>query len=174
MSWPYFEHGLKTEARFFNTTTEATLRQVFEGIADLRRPDGNPVIVEAGPDTPLDTLYRARTFQDVESLKDALKRPDIHVGPPPAVLAKPGRMNAHGIAVFYGATDAEVAICEVRPPVGSRVIVGEFVLLRPIQLLDVGALRSSFLSEACLTRRSFFGWNERDSLGDSRSKSLDQ
>ena len=146
MSWRFFEDSLKTEARFFNTTTEATLRQVFEGIADLRRPDGNPVIVESGPDTALATLYRARMFQDAGSLQDALKRPDIHIGPPPPVLAKPGRMNAHGIAVFYGATDPEVAISEVRPPVGSRVIVGEFVLLRRVRLLDVEALRSGFIS----------------------------
>ena len=67
------------------------------------------------------------------------------IGPPPAALARAGRMNAHGISVFYGATDSKIAIGEVRPPVGSRVIVGQFTLLRKIRLLDVTALRSVYV-----------------------------
>ena len=50
-------------------------------------------------------------------------------------------MNPQGIAVFYGALSEETAIAEVRPPVGSRVGVGRFELLRPVKLLDVAALR---------------------------------
>lgn len=49
-------------------------------------------------------------------------------------------MNAAGISVFYGATDASVALAEVRPPVGSRVIVARFEIVRPLRLLDFGAL----------------------------------
>ena len=51
-------------------------------------------------------------------------------------------MNAHGISVFHGATNPHIATTEVRPPVGSRVIIGEFSLLRTINLLDVGVLQS--------------------------------
>jgi len=50
-------------------------------------------------------------------------------------------MNAYSIAVFYAATDPTVALAEVRPPVGSRVVVGRFELIRPVRLLDVEALR---------------------------------
>ena len=46
-------------------------------------------------------------------------------------------MNAKGISVFYGATDPEVAIAEVRPPVGTRVVVAEFEILRPLRVLDL-------------------------------------
>jgi len=49
-------------------------------------------------------------------------------------------MNARGISVFYGATDAGVAIAEVRPPVGSKAAVARFVIIRPLRLLDLTAL----------------------------------
>jgi hypothetical protein len=39
-----------------------------------------------------------------------MKRPDEEIGPPPPSLAVAGRMNAAGIAVFYGATDPSVAL----------------------------------------------------------------
>jgi hypothetical protein len=51
-------------------------------------------------------------------------------------------MNARGISVFYGALDVEVALAEIRPPVGSRVMLGKFELARPLKVLDVEALRS--------------------------------
>jgi hypothetical protein len=98
-----------------------------------------------------------------------LKRPDIEVGPPPALAATSGRMNAQGIAVFYGATDPLVALAEVRPPVGSTVAVGRFELIRPVRLLDVEALRSvnvkgsifdrTFISR--LERAKFLRWLSR-------------
>jgi hypothetical protein len=50
-------------------------------------------------------------------------------------------MNARGISVFYGATDASTALAEIRPPVGSHVVTGQFSILRPRQLLDLAALQ---------------------------------
>jgi hypothetical protein len=49
-------------------------------------------------------------------------------------------MNARGISVFYGATSADTAVAEVRPPVGSHVVVGQFTISRPLRLLDLNAL----------------------------------
>ena len=144
-NWRFFEDSLKAEARFFSSTADATLADVFEELADHRSPDGKPVIVQAGPETGIPALYRARVFQSSSALKDALKRPDLRMGPPPPALAKAGRMNAHGISVFYGATDPAVAIGEVRPPVGSRVAVGKFSLVRATRLLDVSALQSVYV-----------------------------
>jgi hypothetical protein len=54
-------------------------------------------------------------------------------------------MNARGISVFYGSTDVNVAAGEVRPPVGSRVALVRFELLRKVRLLDVAALRSVYV-----------------------------
>jgi hypothetical protein len=50
-------------------------------------------------------------------------------------------MNAQGISVFYGATDASVAIAEVRAPVGGRVAVAKFRITRPLRFLDLTALK---------------------------------
>lgn len=140
-SWSHFEQTLKTQARYFSKTAESTLSSIFEGIADHKTRDGRAVIVEAGPDKAIASFYRARVFQSDEKLEEALKRPEKDIGPPPSLAALAGRMNAHGISVFYGATKPMTAIAEVRPPVGSNVVVARFDLTRPVRLLDVEALK---------------------------------
>jgi hypothetical protein len=82
----------------------------------------------------------ARVFQADKKLEEAIGRPDLHLGPPPAIVASAGRMNARGISVFYGANDPNVVIAEVRPPVGSQVAVARFEIVRPLRLLDLTAL----------------------------------
>ena len=101
---------------------------------------GKPIIVDAGPGTDLKGLYRARTFQSDASLEKALERSSETLGSPPSELAMPGRMNAHGISVFYGANQQLVALAEVRPPVGAQVAIGRFEIVRPLRLLDLSAL----------------------------------
>jgi hypothetical protein len=140
--WRQFERRLKTEARYFSRTAEWKIDFIFEGITEHTAQGGRQVVVEAGPGMQIAALYRARAFQSDEKLEEALKRPEKEVGPPPFRVASAGRMNAHGISVFYGATDPMIALAEVWPPVGSRVIVGRFELTRPVRLLDVEALRS--------------------------------
>ncbi|MBN1091084.1 RES family NAD+ phosphorylase [Pantoea sp. 1B4] len=49
-------------------------------------------------------------------------------------------MNASGIPVFYGAASAEVAIAEVRPAVGSYVVVAPFEAMRALRVLDISSL----------------------------------
>ena len=141
-SWFHFEQSLKTQARYFNQAVEDILTPIFAGLGEQTTREGQSIIVEAGPETQLTRIYRARVFQSDEKLKEALIRPDKEVGTPPPWAAISGRMNAHGIAVFYGATDPLTALSEVRPPVGSKVVVGSFELIRPVRLLDVEALRS--------------------------------
>ena len=135
----------QTEARFFSASTAETLSDIFEGLSEVSGSDGTSIIIEAGPGTAMTSVYRSRVFQAEVDLEAALERPDLHMGPPPASMAKAGRMNAHGISVFYGATNHRVAISEVRPPVGSQVMVGEFALLRNLNLLDLNALQSVFI-----------------------------
>ena len=141
-NWRDFEESLKTEARFFSEVAKSVLDSVFQELSGPNQPCNQLFIVEAGPATGIPVLCRARTFQSESALREALKRPDLHVGPPPAANAQAGRMNPHGISVFYGATEAEVAIGEVRPPVGSEVLLARFELTRPVRLLDVTALAS--------------------------------
>jgi hypothetical protein len=140
--WRNFETSLKTESRFFNKGAEAVLSALFEGLTDHQTFAGERVVVDAGPRTKIKSLFRARAFQSETMLTEAMKRPDRDLGPAPTHLAASGRMNAHGISVFYGALTPEVALAEIRPPVGSRVMIGKFDVLRRIRLLDVEALRS--------------------------------
>jgi len=138
--WRGFERSLKTESRFFSRAASNLLSSVFDGIDKMQTRQGRSLVAEAGPNTSISSFYRARYFQSDDFLEDAIARPDKHVGSPPSSFAKAGRMNAHGISVFYGANNPAVAIAEVRPPVGSKVVVARFDIIRPIRLLDLTAL----------------------------------
>jgi hypothetical protein len=144
--WLLFEKSLKRHSRFFNPIATNLLTSVFEGIHQHKTVNGRHVIVTAGPGTDLTQLYRARVFQSVgnqddeKKLRKAMQRPDQELGPPPPSSATAGRMNAAGIAVFYGAADPNVALAELRPPVGSKVLIARFELIRPLILLDLTAL----------------------------------
>lgn len=140
--WFEFEKSLKTENHFFNSTAEEVLKNIFRGISDVRLPSGKSAIVNAGPGTEYSTICRARVFQSDEEIKRALCHPEREIGPPPAHLAAAGRMNAQGISVFYGAQTVETALAEVRPPVGSQVVVAYFKIIRPLRLLNLEALNS--------------------------------
>lgn len=141
--WRAFEQSLKTEARFFNSAGASHLRDVFTKIDLLRTSDGRSLVVSIGPGTDLAELVRARVFQSGAKLEECLGRPDIFLGPPPAAAASGGRMNARGIAVFYGATNRATAIAEVRPPVGSQVVAAKFKVTRPLRVLDLTALENA-------------------------------
>lgn len=138
--WKEFELNLKEESRFFSRFAADHLADVFKEVETMSDADRDPLIVDAGPGTKFSVFYRARTFQSDESLKIALRDPDKELGPPPARLSIAGRMNAQGIAAFYGASKPGTAIAEVRPPVGSQVVVARFKIIRPLRLLDLVAL----------------------------------
>ena len=139
-AWTEFERSLKTEARFFSQSAADHLVSLFGGIETMSTIDERPLVINAGPDTSLPTLYRARVFQSDKELVAALRRPDHHLGPPPSHLASAGRMNASGISVFYGANHPQAAISEVRPPIGSQIAVAQFDIIQPMRLLDLTAL----------------------------------
>lgn len=138
--WRFFEQSLKTEARFFSRSASDLLARIFGSINALKTRPRHPLVVNAGPFRRLAHLHRARVFQAEDKLEEALCRPDLQLGSPPTRFASAGRMNARGISVFYGATNASVALAEVRPPVGSKVVVAKFSITRPLRLLDLTAL----------------------------------
>jgi hypothetical protein len=142
MGWRAFEEGLKSRGRFFNRAAEARLEDLFGGVHDLKTEDGRPVVRIIGPGSDIPALHRARVFQSQTKLEEALAAPELLVGSPVSAAASAGRMNAKGVPVFYGATDAELTLAETRPPVGSRAILGRFDLLQPLRVLDVEALET--------------------------------
>lgn len=138
--WDRLRRTLQSEARFFNQAAVKHLREIFGGVAAYRHGDSNPLIIAAGPETSHPAFFRARVFQNEKELLAALKRPDLELGPPPEHAARAGRMNARGISVFYGSSNVETAMGEVRPPVGSHVLCGRFDVIRPLRLLNLNAL----------------------------------
>jgi hypothetical protein len=139
--WQQFEKTLKTESRYFNQACIAHLQALFGNLNELRTSERRPVIVVAGPGEAYRAFYRARVFMADDHLKKAMESPASQLGPPPALAAVAGRMNARGIAVFYGANTAEVALAEVRPVVGCKVVIARFELTRNLRLLDLSALQ---------------------------------
>jgi hypothetical protein len=137
--WQEAIYRLSRQARFFDPVVFETLRSIFQDLYFYGCSDQRSLIRCAGPAQPLSTLYRARAFQSEQDLLQALQRPDLHLGPPPASIARAGRLNAFGIAVFYGANDPAVALAEVRAPVGSKVALVRFEIIRPLRLLDLTA-----------------------------------
>lgn len=141
LRWHEFDWAIKTQARHFGHNAKELLTEMFSSVDQISGPN-HPLVMEIGPDSEVDTLYRARVFQtDDDDLRGALCQPDLHLGPPPSSVAPDGRMNARGVSVFYGATEAEVAIAEVRPPVGARVVVAQFEIVRPLKVLNLDNLR---------------------------------
>lgn len=165
-AWRAMETSLRIENRFFNSSARETLEKIFGGLREDRCDDDSAVVIEAGPNAHVSTLYRARIFRDLEDLEKALKHPERELGAPPPTLAQSGRMNAKGQPAFYGATSAEVCISEVRPPVGSIVAVAAFNLIRPLKLLDLTKLNKlSVPTELSLFHpRSRFVIGRRDFL----------
>jgi hypothetical protein len=142
LKWQRLEVALKNEVRFFNQEVLDVLKSVFNNLHQVQSRTLDVAVVHIGPGTPLGALYRAREFQSAYGLKKALESPVEELGPPPGEYARAGRMNASGISVFYGAEQAHSALSEVRPVVGSNVVVAKFSIIRPLQVLDLRALKT--------------------------------
>lgn len=142
--WSSMEKKLRESVRFFNTEALETFDEVFTYIKE-NHPSAF-ISFDQGSN-----IFRARIFQSEIALGKALRTPEDSFGPPPSEIAPAGRMNARGISVFYGATSKKNAVSEVRPPVGSYVVVSEFKLLRTVTLLDL-----TTLGELTISGRSRF------------------
>ena len=140
--WSAFKESIKFEKRFFNPAAQNFLKELFAGITEASQTsNGLSVIERVGPNTELTHAYRARIFYSEEDMHKAFCNPEKFLGPPPPSKARAGRMNPAGIAFFYGADDIEVALSEVRPIVGSLVLVARFEILRPMRVLNLDALQ---------------------------------
>lgn len=139
-NWRRMSESLRTEARLCNPIVFQILDEMFGPVAQDSTVDGSSVIVLAGPGRALSSLHRARVCQGMEELKKCMTFPEAELGPHAIGKGKAGRMNASGVSVFYGATHEAVARAEVRPPVGSKVLIGQFEINRQLRLLDLNAL----------------------------------
>ncbi len=78
-------------------------------------------------------LVRARQHAPGEALSTP-----VELGSPPPALAGASRMSPPGIAMFYGAGDAETALAELRLEAFPRLAtVGTWATARPLRYLDL-------------------------------------
>ena len=140
LTWAEFCRQIRSRSRFFNADGERMLGDIFGNLTTHRTYEGRPVLREINPHDQDRFVWRARIATSSEAAKVILKNPAQELGPPPSESAGAGRMNAHGIPVFYGAFEQSTCVSELRPPVGSCVVIGKFELLRTVNLLDLDAL----------------------------------
>lgn len=154
-SWSSFRHEILSRSRFFNLKAKTALEHLFEGISQLVTDEGDPVVRTYIAE---DVIYRARVAKTEQEVETILKYAPDSLGPPPGEYASGGRMNAEGISVFYGATDIETCIAEIRAPVGSYVVSGQFSPLRDLRILDLTRLEKVYI------QGSLFDHNHSESL----------
>ena len=147
-TWEAFRSEIHSRARFFSTSAETALRDIFGDLSTLKTFDDQPVIRQITPKDRDRFLWRARTAQSTRELKAILGAPAREIGPPTSRLAKGGRMNAPGIPVFYGALDKDTCVAEARAPVGSHVVLAKFEVLRPLRLLDFDSLTKIYVERS--------------------------
>lgn len=148
MAWEEMKRELHHRARFFNRYLAAFLSELFAGIDKVRGRRGPAVKVLRAGGEKRRFLFRARCATSSAELEAVLKGVPATLGPPSGRLARAGRMNAAGISVFYGALDRDTCLAEVRPPVGSSVIVGKFELIRDLRVRDVRTLEETMTDKS--------------------------
>lgn len=161
--WQYLRDELAHRRRFFSDGARALFDRMLEGVADLKFFDKDtdqwlPVVNELPVGTD---VIRARVVRSDSELKAFVKTPSRELGAPPPENAPPGRMNAAGIAVFYGALDSDTCLAEMRPALGGRVLVGEFRTTQALRVLDFRRLEAARLAELSYFDQKFAEQRER-------------
>jgi hypothetical protein len=133
--WRDFSSRIKHERRFFDDEARQCLATIL-GEPDSPQAAELPVL-EIGPGTRVQVLFRARRATSNEEAHRIAKTPAAELGPPPRHLATAGRMNPAGISVFHGACSENIAVAEVRPSVGGLVVTGAFRPVERLRLLNL-------------------------------------
>jgi hypothetical protein len=142
--WSRFKEIVKHEARFFGAEARAALDSL---LRDIDTFCGGAAVRSL---TTNDILLRARLARNYDEADQWFKSPASELHAPPKSKAIAGRMNSAGVRVFYGALQERIAVAELRPPIGSHVVVGSFAPTRALRILDLGGLERSPLAYADL------------------------
>lgn len=143
--WLEFQSELMHKRRFFNEKAKKFLEWLFDGIDSYHVWGFGPGVVRILTPDECGPIFRAR---DCTAPKDDSQKiiadPASQLAAPPKELAPTGRMSPAGVPVFYGAFERETCIAELRPPVGGKVISGEFRLTREARVFDFTALEDAY------------------------------
>jgi hypothetical protein len=152
--WSNLQEIAQHKGRYFNESVAGFFRRLFVGVLNLHDQEERPLVDQIDQDC---SIFRARIARERSELSTIILGLPFELAAPSGRLARAGRLNAAGISVFYGAFDRKTCIAEVRPPVGSSVVIGEFKALRKLSLLNLARLRSLAVNEKFLSP----GYSER-------------
>lgn len=156
--WEEFKFNIKHGNRFFNKDAKAFLDWLFMGIDSFKVRNGSKSVVRELVDEP---IFRARRCDSAAEYEAFSNNPAKQLGVPPKERAGSGRMNPSGVPAFYGAFERKTCVAELRPPVGGRVVSGEFKLTRPVRVLDFITLDEAYESHPV----SIFDTTYADQMG---------
>lgn len=139
--WEAFKADMKHGNRFFNSNAKVFLDWLFLGIESFKVYSNGQTVVRH---LEKEALYRARRCDSVTQYEVILEHGAKELGPPPKEYAGSGRMNPEGVPAFYAALDRQTSVAELRPPVGGRLVSGEFKLTRPVRVLDFKILEKAY------------------------------
>jgi hypothetical protein len=142
--WGWVLQELKHSRRFFSTSAQALFGRLFDDIETLKsygHKNKDETVVWILPQGS--KLYRARTCDSLSRLVEFHSKPLKNVGPPPPSQTRAGRMNVEGVVVFYGATDPETCLAEMRPALGGDTALIELETSKPLRMLDFTRLEKS-------------------------------
>lgn len=127
-----FEHAVRRDRRYIRSAESEEFLESVRKTAALRK--GN---IKEGS-----IFWRAQLGHDWRREKDGddeFEVPCAYSGDrmkPLRDQASDGRANPKGIPCLYLATTREAAMSEVRPWIGSEISVGQFKLLRTLNIID--------------------------------------
>ena len=135
-SWQAFKHSVKHHARFFDLGQAEDRRDaILEPVLLLL--DEQSIAVPAGT-----TLWRAR--EEGQKLPLSAKEIQNELGPPPWDKAKHSRMSPSGISYMYLSDTPETCLAEIKPDVGARTWLGQFLTKKDLKILDLVDVRAQY------------------------------
>ena len=146
--WHYTLDELKHGRRFFSPAAQTLFAALFDGVEQLKvwvDKSTQPVVRQIDVGTK---LFRARICNSRTMLPDFYQDPFKHVGPPPREKARAGRMNAEGVAVFYGALEEDTCLAEMRPALGNELVIITLETTKPLYVLDFSRLERAWGGKA--------------------------
>lgn len=150
--WSELVEELKTTRRFFSDSAKKLFQEIFHDVESMYayQPHSSghgysnnkvSVIRTIAKETK---IFRARRADTHEQCRTYVQNPVKELSPPPSKFAQQGRMNAKGVSIFYGALNIETCIAEMRPSIGSYLVLGTFSPKRELKILDFKLLESSY------------------------------
>jgi hypothetical protein len=135
--WNSLLQELKYKRRFFSSSAKALFDKLFTGSEAGKFWNEENELGNAVQELPEGSeLFRARNCNSLSVFRDFSANPFKQVGPPPAARARSARMNVEGVVVFYGATDRDTCLAEMRPAIGGGSAIITLRTTKALRMLD--------------------------------------